>query len=96
MASYIYVLDCILYDHNNIKTLKIGSSNNPVDRCENLQTALREKLIIKCIYKINNYSAYAIDNFLKTINNYNLDDIGIRNYESDGHCPAHQKLIKTP
>lgn len=86
MDTYIYVLDCDLY--HITKTNKIGSSNNPLNRKNALQTALPNILKFLRIYRIRNknINAYDIDEFLKTINGYQmyLGDICIKHYESNG------------
>jgi superfamily II DNA or RNA helicase len=48
----------------------MGSSNNPIRRRNDLQTALPLLLELKTAYLIKNYSAYTIDAFLRKINNY--------------------------
>lgn len=86
MNTYICVIDCKLYDFNNIKTLLILPSNNPLDLKNNLQEAVVKKLVIKHIYKILNYSAYDVSKFLKTVNKYEYKlktlSINIINYHS--------------
>lgn len=86
MSTYIYILGCMLY--NLTHTNKIGSSNNPMNRRNTLQTGFPVELKILRIYKIKNedVDAYDIDEFLKTINEYQkyLGDIQIQHYESTG------------
>lgn len=94
MKTYIYILDSVLYLYDNIKFVKIGSSNNPLNRREQLQTAIPVPLKIVCIYKIINYSAYDVDSFLKTINEYKdlLWDIHIENVRWGDGGTEHYKL----
>lgn len=70
MSTYIYVLDSVSFVDEGNKYVKIGSSNNPLNRREALQTAIPRKLKIIRVYEILNYTAYVIDDFLKTINTF--------------------------
>lgn len=85
MKTYIYVADSKSFIDDGNKHVKIGSSNNPVNRRESLQTSLPRELILLRVYEIINYTAYAIDDFLKTINTFPqlCDGIDIKNYHPD-------------
>lgn len=83
--TYIYVLSSKQYEQANVTTYKIGSSNNPMNRRNALQTCIPHKLNFERIYEIKNYSAYDVDEFLKTINNHKhrIKDLSIRNYRPE-------------
>jgi superfamily II DNA or RNA helicase len=85
MKTYIYVADSKSFVDEGNKHVKIGSSNNPVNRRDALQTSLPRELILIRIFEIINYTAYAIDDFLKTINSFSqiCNGISIKNYRPD-------------
>lgn len=93
--TYIYILDSKIYNYNNIKFVKIGSSNNPINRRNTLQTTIPTELEILRIYEILNYSAYVVDEFLKTINSQKpyCDDIDITNYRPYIHGGKEHYII---
>lgn len=90
MRTFLYVIDSKSYIDEGIKHVKIGSSNNPVNRRKTLQTSVVRCLKIVRVFEILNYSAYAIDDFLKTINSCKqyCKGINITNYRPDleGGC----------
>jgi len=82
-STYIYIMDCPMFDYKGIKTVQIGASNNPMNLREDFQTALLVKLKVVRIFKILNCTAYDVNEFLKTINSLNID-VEIKHYKLDG------------
>lgn len=95
MKTYIYILDSSIYEHTGIKFVKIGSSNNPVNRRDSLQTTIPTELKIIRIYEILNYSAYAVDEFLKVVNENKqyCGGISIENYRPEARGGKEHYII---
>lgn len=95
MKTYIYILGCSSYSFGGVTSVKIGSSNNPTNRRNTLQTAIPQELKIIRIYEILNYSAYAVDEFLKTIGQYKqyCHDIHIENYSPEKNGGKEHYII---